>query len=269
MAWGRFSERSQPITRGAVRGAAPTGHTRRRRGRALAAAALIALAGATGALAHGDPSSHYLETQDFLSSYASPPAAELELELLGLVEATRENGYPVKVTLIASADDSGGDPGPVGDPQAYAELLASELGSALDSLGPVIVVTPNGLGVSGRHSVGGQTVRVTSQDVEALVGGIDLPAATGDDLAQTAMLAVRQVADAGGHTLPAYVPPADNPPVPAWVVATKASAASGGSRVWPLVGLGVLLVAFLAPLAVLIAQGRHSGEEGGVSSPTV
>ena len=259
MAWGRFSERSQPITRGAVRGAAPTGHTRRRRGRALAAAALIALAGATGALAHGDPSSHYLETQDFLSSYASPPAAELELELLGLVEATRENGYPVKVTLIASADDSGGDPGPVGDPQAYA----------LDSLGPVIVVTPNGLGVSGRHSVGGQTVRVTSQDVDALVGGIDLPVATGDDLAQTAMLAVRQVADAGGHTLPAYVPPADNPPVPAWVVATKASAASGGSRVWPLVGLGVLLVAFLAPLAVLIAQGRHSGEEGGVSSPTV
>lgn len=270
MAGGRVSERSKPTGTGAGRGAAPVpGPGRRRHGRALAAAVLLALAGATGALAHGDPSSHYLETQDFLSSYASPPTAELELQLLGLVEAAREEGYPVKVTLIASADDSGGDAAPVEGPQAYADKLDAELGQVLDrTYGPVIVVTPNGLGVAGWQSRGGDTVRISRRDAEALVAGIDPPAAEGDDLARAAMLAVRQAARAGGHALPAYVPPAESPPVPAWVVATKASAASSGSSLWAPVGLGVLVIACGVPLLLLIVRRRRGAGQSGAANTT-
>ena len=67
--------------------------TRRMRGlRALGAAFIAALAVAPAAHAHGDPASHYLETDALYPSFARQPSPARELELLGLLEAADRAG---------------------------------------------------------------------------------------------------------------------------------------------------------------------------------
>lgn len=96
------------------------------------------------------------------------------------------------MALVAGRDDLVEQVGLLRRPQRYAELVASQL--ELDA--PVVVVTPHGLGVGG-------------PEVKSALGGIDLPRqAGGDDLARTAIAAVRRLAAEAGRPLPARVPPA-------------------------------------------------------------
>lgn len=96
------------------------------------------------------------------------------------------------MALVAGRDDLAEQVGLLRKPQRYAELVASQL--ELDA--PVVVVTPHGLGVGG-------------PEVKSALGGIDLPRqAGGDDLARTAIAAVRRLAADAGRPLPARVPPA-------------------------------------------------------------
>ncbi len=39
------------------------------------------------ALAHGDPTAHYLETDSLLTTYSSPPDIAVELQLRGVLDA--------------------------------------------------------------------------------------------------------------------------------------------------------------------------------------
>jgi hypothetical protein len=174
------------------------------------AIALVALAGATGAAAHGDPTSHTLETDNLVTTYASPPAIAVELQLRGLLDAAAKRGYPIKVSLIVSMYDTGGEAEPLASPQRYAELVSEELELVEPVQAPVLIVTPKRIAVSGKQLRDGRLRPVGRADALELVRGIELPGTVdGDGLARAAMLAVRRVSSAGGRPLPKYVPPAE------------------------------------------------------------
>ena len=97
------------------------------------AVALTVFAGSTRALAHGDPTAHYLETDSLLTSYAAPPDLAVELQLRGVLDAAAARGYPIKVVLFADEGDTGGEPGPLEDTQTYATTVSDEL-EAIGSL---------------------------------------------------------------------------------------------------------------------------------------
>lgn len=158
-----------------------------------AVAVLLALAAPGGARAHGDPASHYLETELLYPAFADRPSQAVELELLGLLQEAERRGYPIKVALVARAGDLADEPSMLRRPQRYAEFVRRELGAAVRA--PIVVVTPSGFGVSGAG------VR------RSVVGGVQ-PQGGGNALARAAMNAVRRIARAGGHPLPAKVPPA-------------------------------------------------------------
>jgi hypothetical protein len=176
--------------------------------RVVLAALLVLLCVPAGALAHGDASSHYLETGTLYPAFGMRPSQAAELKLMGLLDAAQKAGYPVKVSLV-------GDPSDVNDrsemlrkPQAYAEFVASELRrSSVSMVGPVLIVSPYGIGIAGPD--------VARGDAQRLLAGLSVPAAAGgDQLAETALAAVRQVAATSGHPLPANVPPMQVPSVP-------------------------------------------------------
>jgi hypothetical protein len=217
-----------------------TTHPRRALPGALLTLLLAALIAPAGALAHGDPSSHYLETDQLYPGFANRPSQQVELELAGLLEASRQAGYPIKVGIVGSADDLTEDLSMFNTPQRYAEYVGAVLGA--DNLGaPVLIVTPNGLGISGAQELDGRLRPVVGSDAGRLLGGTRAsPRATGDELARTAMAAVRRIAEAGGHPLPRYVPPAK-------VLTPIESPGGAGLGTWlpALIFAGVFLTAWL------------------------
>ena len=82
-----------------------TATARRRSLRLLLATAIVTITAAGSAWAHGDPASHYLETDSLYPSFASQPSQQVQLELLGLLQATERRGYPIKVALVAGEED--------------------------------------------------------------------------------------------------------------------------------------------------------------------
>ena len=185
------------------------------------AAWLLCLAVATGVQAHDDPPGHYLETGLLYPAFADRPAPELELQLTAILELSAERGYPVKVALVANEADLD-DPEMLGEPQRYAELIATQLSETRVLKAPIVVITPFGIGVAGAQLRDGRLVPVEVADSQELTDGIRVPApARGDDLARIALTAVRQIATTAGRPLPAVVPvrSAYVPPSPATTVA--------------------------------------------------
>ena len=179
-------------------------------------AALAALVFAGPALAHGDPSTHALEGDFLYPAVAARPSAEVELRLIGLLRAAQADGYPIKVALVANADDLAYDTSMLRRPQDYAEFVTRELGGPIALNAPLLVITPFGFGVSGRELRGGKLEVVHRESAQELVEGLSISRrAKGDELATTAMAAVRRIARAGGHPLPAHVAPASNVWTPA------------------------------------------------------
>ncbi len=174
---------------------------------------LVALAAPGSALGHGDPASHYLEAELLYPAFASRPSQAVELELLGVLQASERRGYPIKVALVATEDDLTDDPQMLRRPQRYAEFVSGELGSTLR--GPVLIVTPFGFGISGPD--------LTRAEARSLAQGLDPPQGRqGDALARAAIAGARQLARAGGHPLPADIPPAP-------VLGSEPSSAGSGS----------------------------------------
>ena len=213
---------------------------------------ILAITAAGSASAHGDPASHYLETDSLYPSFARQPSVEVQLQLLGLLQATERRGYPIKVALVAGVEDLVDDLAMLKTPQRYASTVASMIEHELE--GPVLVVTPFGLGVAGNAASNGVLRPLTRGDARRLVRGLEVTReGEADALARTAMAAVRRIARAGGHPLPARVAPAA-PAVPAVVTGPAAAAtdvpeASGSSNLLWLAGaclvLLVLLVGYL------------------------
>ena len=193
-------------------------------------AVAVALTAPATALAHGDPSSHYLESEPLYPGFANRPSQAVELQLLGLLQAAAETGYPIKVGIVGDADDLTEDPSMYKTPQPYAEYVNAVLG-APNVKAPLLIVTPNGIGISGAQELDGRLEPVRRADARRLLGAArSSPRATGDELARAAMLAVRRIARAGGHPLPRHVAPAK--------VITSSSPGDGGN-------LGMLLPVLL------------------------
>jgi hypothetical protein len=167
--------------------------------RAFLVAAIAVLCAPAVALAHGDPASHYLETGSLYPSFEHQPSQNVELQLIGVLDAAKKAGYPIKVSLISAADVAD-TPEMLNKPQEYAEYVVGALvGSRVPVEAPVVIVSPAGIGVAGP-------------------GAEEMPGVTtgtsGDALATAAMTAVRDIAAKAGHPLPAHIPPAQVAIVP-------------------------------------------------------
>jgi hypothetical protein len=190
---------------------------------------LATLAPASAAFAHGDGPTHFLEGDDLYPGYSPPPTSLVERELRGYVQAAARAGVPVKVA-VATEGDVTDRPGALRRPQAYAEDVFRRIGAQV----PVIIVTPYGVGIAGARTV----------DVDAPLH------ANSDLLAKTAMDAVRAVARAAHHPLPAHVQPAAGPPVGA--VATPSPGAD--SRGW--LPIGVFFAVFCGAALLFETRAR-------------
>lgn len=159
--------------------------------RGLAAFILAALILAPGVRADGDPPSDYLLLQNvYIPNQAPSPALATALRLaVGQVYA---RGDRLKVALVYDATDLGAIPSLYGKPSEYAHFLGVELG--LWYVGPLLVVMPVGFGIYD----GG---RSTAAEEQAL-RGLSVSAASPDDLASSAAIAVRRLATAHALTSP-------------------------------------------------------------------
>src|SRR5215213_9102877 len=119
--------------------------------RVLMAALLVLLTAPVAAWAHGDASTHYLETSDFYPGFSVKRASPAtELKLMGLLEAAKQAGYPIKVSILGDESDVADRPEMLKHPQRYAMFIATELKRSHIALaGPIVVVSPSGIGVAG------------------------------------------------------------------------------------------------------------------------
>lgn len=152
------------------------------------------------ARADGDPASDVLATQTvFLPQDGAIPAAQQSL-LLALARSATRAGYPMRVAVIASRADLGSVTALWRQPAGYARFLGQELSQVFR--GTLLVVMPNGFGVSGVGASSGSSGAATGSPA-ALRG---LPAPEGNTrptgaLVGGAIAAVQRLAAAAGHPL--------------------------------------------------------------------
>ena len=214
----------------------------------VAVALATVLAVPAVALAHGDPTAHYLESDSLLTSYAAPPDQQVELRLRGVLDAAAARGYPIKVALFASENDTGGEPEPFAEPQVYAKAIGQQLSEVRPLRAPVLIVTPERYGLGGRQPRGGTLTPVTDPLGDELAGELPLAKeATGNALANAAMVAVRRLSADAGHALPESIPPAKNNLN--GILADQSSHDTGGPwLIAAVVAISALLVALLVGL---------------------
>jgi len=194
----------------------------------LALAVLVALGLAPAARADGDPASDVLYSANVFYSFDQRPSDATQTRLNTVVENARKAGYPVKVTLIASAADLGAVPVLFEQPRRYARFLGLEL--AFVSKSPLVVVMPNGLGY----------FRVHENPAKAYAALRPVRVGSGGDAqANAAVEAIGTLAAQAGHPL-AIPPPA-----------ASSNSSSGPPRLILLTaGIAALLVAVAAPIVI-------------------
>jgi hypothetical protein len=210
-------------------------------GTLVGAAAIFATAPA--AFAHGDPSSHTLEQDVLYPAVADRPTPQTELRLLGLLYAARDEGYPIKVALVANEQDLTDDPSMLQRPQDYAEYVVARLGLSRAGLALVLVITPAVYGLAGAATAADRrTHLITRPEAARLRGSLPRPGAGGEGLAVSALSAVRRLAAQSGHPLPAVVAPARPLRSP-----STSQASPGSGLDWRLpVGVFVAVMVFAA-----------------------
>jgi len=119
------------------------------RGRSAAALLLLILAGAilapALARADGDPASDVLIKERAFYPYEIKLPADSTKKLTETLERAKEQGYPVRVAMIANDFDLGSAGLLYRKPMPYAKFLAQEL--ATFNSDPILVVMPNGYGI--------------------------------------------------------------------------------------------------------------------------
>jgi hypothetical protein len=220
---------------------------------ALAAGLAAWALAAPAARADGDPASDVLAQQSvFIPAGRGIPAAD-QARLQAVVRAAARRGEPVRVALIADRSDLGAVTGLWRNPSGYATFLGTELSGIYH--GTLIVVMPNGYGVS--VLTPGATQADQLRAGASLVGA-PLPG-SGAATAADAVVAVRRVAAAAGHPLPAAAALA-----PTATVAPTGSGGPGAIAVIALVAGAALIAAAWA--GSLRARPWRRGD--GVASPT-
>ena len=166
----------------------------------LVISAAICSFGVTSALAgHGAVS----DILSFRNVYLpdAPVCQEVAAGLDQVTDRAVKDGYPIKVAIIASSADLSGADQYFGRPQDYARLLGSQFGfyhpgrPGAETKDSLLIVMPAGFGFirSGRAA-----------NVGLVIIGLTAPKGKEPtDLARAAIGAVRDLADAAGHPVPA------------------------------------------------------------------
>ncbi len=208
----------------------------------LSALAVAAFGPVAVARADGDPASDVLLSQDVFTPYAPNTVSKpVKAALDETVKRAKQEGFPVKVALVADRRDLGSAGQLIGEPQKYADLLTQELslnvnhGSGLTSP-RVLVVLPAGLGGNELGDNAGTALEDVLPD----------PAEGADGLARTAAVAVGKLAAADGKAIT----------LPALPAASAAPADGGGGGVpgFVLFGAPVLVV-----LLVVVGLNARAG----------
>jgi hypothetical protein len=180
-----------------------------------------------------------------------------------VLDAAAARGYPIKVVLLANEGDTGGEPEPLADTQGYVATVSDQLETVSPLRAPVLIVTPHGYGVGGKQPRGGRLTPITPRLASALSRDLPLPRkAEGTQLARTAMVAVRRLAEAGGHPLPARIPPAEDDL--RGILAAPPNDTVGGP--WLIAGL-VVSALLLGALLVAVHRRVVSGDAAGTRLP--
>ncbi len=140
----------------------------------LLVAALWAACLPMPAAADGDPGSDVLVYQPLFVAADAHVSIAAQLRLGGTLRSAARSGAPIRVAIIARRDDLGSVTALWRRPQAYARFLGIEL--SLAYRGPLLVVMPDGIGVSWPgHSTAAALASVSSVRVGR--GGAGLMAA--------------------------------------------------------------------------------------------
>jgi hypothetical protein len=159
--------------------------------RALIVALALLAALPAAARADGDPASDVLLQQDVFVPYSTPTSQGAAKAVIEVAKRSRRAGWPIKVAIIASANDLGSAAQYANDPQGYANFLGSELSGA-QATQRLLVVSPVGFG--------GQNL---GDNVDKALAGLTPGKADGDALARLAVTAVARLASADGHRVEA------------------------------------------------------------------
>jgi protein SCO1/2 len=209
-----------------------------------AAAVVIGVAGghATSARADGDPASDFLYSQSiFVPADAGIPAPQ-QARLAALVGQSRTAGFPIKVAIVSSVTDLGSVGALWHHPQAYARFLGAELSQGYR--GPLLIVMPNGFGISGRSA----PPRVAAELARTRVSRATL--------ATSAIAAVERVAAAAGH--PLHPPP---------VTTARAERHASSHLTLLLVAIGLLLIAAAWGVSLRLRPWRSNSGVGRLALP--
>ena len=222
---------------------------------------LVVLAGLpVAASAHGDPASHYLEHDLLYPAFGDRPTVDTELDLLGLLAAARDDGFPLRVALIADPSDLTEDPTMLTRPQAYADYVAGELDGLATAGALVLVLTPSGYGLSGTFRPAEGAPRLLDHaGSRTLLGGLSAAGHDGESLARSAMVATRELARLSGHPLPDVVPPLEE------LVSSTPTQVAGSTRSGWWLPIGVF--ALVMVLAVVAFETRRWSARREIRAP--
>jgi len=116
------------------------------RRRALLAAFVLAAIAVPAALADGDPASDFLLSQSsFLSPYDGHISSAQQKRIEAMLQSAKEQGFPLRLAVIATRYDLGAVPILYRKPQTYAKFLAQE--DYYFWKDELLVVMPNGYGL--------------------------------------------------------------------------------------------------------------------------
>lgn len=200
--------------------------------------AIMASIAAPTALADGDPASDVLVASSLFNPVDGvSPGAQAQLD--NVLAASAKAGFPIRVALIAGPTDLGAVSTLWKHPHAYAVYLEDEL--SLQYGGQVLVVMPNGFGLSG-PSHGPDRIGARESAVQALEPG------AGERLATAALSAVPLLARAAGHPIAA----AELAAAEHAASSTEAAATGGSLSVSAVIALvaGALLIALAWTLSL-------------------
>jgi hypothetical protein len=207
--------------------------------RVAIAAALLLLAVPAVARANGDPASDYLLLRSIFLPFNARVDPDASARLADTIRAADKDGFKIRVAVIGSRYDLGTAFSLYNKAQRYAQFLGLELSFRYRDR--LLVVMPNGYG----YTIGGKPNAAGERVVQTLPP----PGKDATKEVEGATAAIRKLAAASGHQLPA-------------------SAGGGGSKTRDRITVAAGAVALAALLAAIVfwRRGRkpESPTPGGV-----
>ena len=156
-------------------------------------AAVLLLCAPAAARANGDPASDYLLVQSVFLPFDAKVDSDVTSGLADVIRAADKAGFPIKVAVIRTRYDLGTAFSLYNQPQKYSEFLGLELSFQYHD--QLLVVMPSGFGCS----IGGRPNPACTRALKGLPG----PGTDATKEVEAATTAVRRLAAAAGHVLPA------------------------------------------------------------------